>query len=204
MLLDEDLRAESNLKLYSLTGGNLKQIEYELTDSGLVFITDNLTDFYITVESKNNALAIGLGTSAGIVILLAGGFCILFVFLKKRKKAAATTTINLISLNEETVEQQMVQTNEPEPTLQEPIDKEFVIDGIHCFSYQSFLASLNYKDQYRQKEICSYSTEKAKRCAAGKGNGKRKELYWLGKRIAKGSSEYYDLLEKAKQIINSN
>ncbi len=84
----------------------------------LVFITDNLTDFYITVESKNNALAIGLGTSAGIVILLAGGFCILFVFLKKRKKAAATTTINLISLNEETVEQQMVQTNEPEPTLQ--------------------------------------------------------------------------------------
>ena len=204
LLLDEDLRAESNLKLYSLTGGNLKQIEYELTDSGLVFITDNLTDFYITVESKNNALAIGLGTSAGIVILLAGGFCILFVFLKKRKKAAATTTINLISLNEETVEQQMVQTNEPEPTLQEPIDKEFVIDGIHCFSYQSFLASLNYKDQYRQKEICSYSTEKAKRCAAGKGNGKRKELYWLGKRIAKGSSEYYDLLEKAKQIINSN
>lgn len=202
--LDDKTLSKSNLKLYREINGELKQIEYELTDSSLVFITDELTNFYITVESKNNALAIGLGTSAGIVILLAGGFCILIVFLKKRKQAAVTTTINLISLNEETVEQQMIQTNEPEPTLQEPIDKEFVIDGIHCFSYQSFLASLNYKDQYRQKEICSYSTEKAKRCAAGKGNGKRKELYWLGKRIAKGSSEYYDLLEKAKQIINSN
>ncbi len=202
--LDDETLSKSNLKLYREINGELKQIEYELTDSSLVFITDELTDFYITVESKNNALAIGLGTSAGIVILLAGGFCILFVLLKKRKKAAAIATINLISLNEETVEQQMVQTNEPEPILQEPIDKEFVIDGIYCFSYQSFLASLNYKDQYRQKEICSYSTEKAKRCAAGKGNGKRKELYWLGKRIIKGSIGYYDLLEKAKQIINSN
>ncbi len=205
LLLDEDLRAESNLKLYSLTDGNLKQIEYELTDSGLVFITDHLTDFYITVETKNNALGIGLGTSAGILILLTGGFWILFAVLKKKKQTINNEPVNVSVIEDNnTVEQQSVSSTEFEVVVQEPIDKEFDIDNIHCCSYQSFLASLNYKDQYRQKEICSYSAEKANRCAAGKGNGKRKELYWLGKRILKGSSEYYKLLEKAKKIINSN
>lgn len=68
LLLDEDLRAESTLKLYRLIDGNLEQIEFELTDSGLVFITDHLTDFYITAVTKNNVLEIGLGTSAGILI----------------------------------------------------------------------------------------------------------------------------------------
>lgn len=205
LLLNEDLRAESNLKLYSLTDGNLKQIEYELTDSGLVFIIDHLTDFYITVETKNNALGIGLGTSAGILILLTGGFWILFAVLKKKKQTINNEPVNVSVIEDNnTVEQQSVSSTESEVVVQEPIDKEFDIDNIHCCSYQSFLASLNYKDQYRQKEICSYSAEKANRCAAGKGNGKRKELYWLGKRILKGSSEYYKLLEKAKKIINSN
>lgn len=206
LTLDEEMLGKSNLKLYKITSGELKQVEYELTDLSLVFFTDELTDFYITVENKNNALWIGLGTSAGVLILLAAGLGILFVLLKKRKQATANVSTTVTSLSEkvDTVEQKPEHTAEPEPAVQVPLDKEFVIDGVYCLSYQSFLAALNYKDQYRQKEICSYSAEKANRCAAGKGNGKRKELYWLGKKITRGSSEYHKLLEKAKQIINSN
>lgn len=206
LLLDEDMLGKSNLKLYKLMDGDLKQLEYELTDSGLVFITDELTDFYITVDVQDNAFWIGLGTSAGILILITVGLAVLFVLLKKRKQATANVATTLISFNmkDETAERQSEPINEPEPIVQEPLDKEFVIDGIYCCSYQSFLASLNYRDQYRQKEICSYSAEKANRCAAGKGNGKRKDLYWKGKKIIKGSSLYNDLIEKAQDSISLN
>ena len=188
-----------------LAGGELKELEYEIKDSNLIFITDNLSDFYIAAEVHNTTLLRDLGIGAGVLIFLAAGLVFLIIAFKRRKKAAyKVAEVNVLQKKDETVVQRYADTNKNELKVCELKEKEFVIDGIRCRSYQSFLASLNYKDVFRQKEICSYATEKANRCAAGKGNGKRKELYWQGKKIKRDSKEYYELIEKATRINNLN
>lgn len=203
--LDGEMLGKSGLKLYGMLDGGLKELEYEIIDSKLTFVTDSLTDYYITAEIKSNALWIGLGVGIGLAVLLVGGFVLLFAVLKKRKCTVAEVAATEFSQAEnKNVMQEPMKTSEETQKSCEVVDKEFVLDGIYCRSYLSFLASLNYRDQLRQKEICSYTAEKANRCAVGKGNGKRKELYWLGKKIKRDSIEYCELIEKAKHIIGSN
>ncbi len=201
LMLGSEMLNKPKLLLYELSDGELKEIEFEIVDSRLVFITDNLSEFYIVAEIKNNALWIGLGVAAGVVIVLL--FLVLLILLRKKKRAL-TNVANLPNIKDETVAKFNIIVDEQKSVVLEPADKDFVIDGVYCRSYQSFLASLNYKDFHRQKEICSFSADKANRFAAGKGNGKRKDLYWQGKRIIRGSNEYYNLIERVKLIINSN
>lgn len=201
LMLGSEMLNKPKLLLYELSDGELKEIEFEIVDSRLVFITDNLSEFYIIAEIKNNALWIGLGVAAGEVIVLL--FLVLLVLLRKKKRAL-TNVANLLNIKDEKVAKFNIIVDEQKSVVLEPADKDFVIDGVYCRSYQSFLASLNYKDFHRQKEICSFSADKANRFAAGKGNGKRKDLYWQGKRIIRGSNEYYNLIERVKLIINSN
>ncbi len=202
--LDKDILSKSGLNLYGLTNGELKELDYEITDSQLVFVTNHLTDFYIAVE-KSNAIWIGLGVGIGVLLLVIFALLIIFLVLRRRKNVVpqvATTAPNVEVVK--TTQKSVPNSSKKHKPLEVGLsDQEFVIDGIYCRSYQSFLASLNYKDRYRQTEICSYPSEKANRCAAGKGNGKRKDLYWQGKKITKMSDEYQKLLEKANRLQNS-
>lgn len=43
---------------------------------------------------------------------------------------------------------------------------------------------------------------RAAACSNGKGGDKRRDLYWQGKRIMKGSKEYIEILQRAKQQMN--
>lgn len=202
LTLDTETLNKHGLKLYGMMDGEPKELEYEIIDTEMFFVTDSLTDFYITAEIKSNALWLGLGIGGGVAVLLFGGLALLLVILKKKKRVATElAAVECPQSENSNILPNPVITRETVQEIIEPTDKEFVFDGVYCRSYRSFLASLNYKDKIRQKEICSFSAEKAMRCAAGKGNGKRKELYWQGNKIVRDSETYFELVEKVKVIL---
>lgn len=202
--LDEETANLAGLKIYSLSDGKLKELKYERTDNILIFDTENLTDFYISIKVQNSALWIGLGIGGGLVVLIIIGLVVIVILKKKKRKILTEIAIAEEShSNIEVIENKSTSTIGTKNETSTEDEKEFVIDGIYCRTYQSFIASLNYKDKLRQREICSYTAEKANRCAAGKGNGKRKELYWQGKKIKYNSKEYVELLSKIDSINKS-
>lgn len=197
--LDGRLIGDKKIKLYTERDGIEVAIAFEIIDNFIVFETETFGYIYITYEkSYLFILWIALGC-----LLLASILTVSLIFIRRKKTfvsldcAAAVNDDIAVSGSL----QVSIQASENVSEVNGNYDSDFYIDGIYCKSYDSFMASLNYKNIIRQKEICSMDSTRAISCSIGKGGNKRKDLYWQGKRILRNSEEYAALINRAKSQI---
>ena len=74
----------------------------------------------------------------------------------------------------------------------------FTIDGVACASMEGFLQSLKYLCPKKQRQVCLLSGMEAKEAGVGKRRWKlTRNVYWCGKRYARLSPEYRELIFRA-------
>ena len=141
--------------------------------------------------ARHRGVFIGIAVAAALV--LCASACALLVFRRRKRRAAASVAARSLSAP-------TVAVPAPAPDFTPEAEVPFVLDGVPCSGKTAFIASLCYKDSTRQREICALPAEKAKACAAGKGGEKRRDLYWQGVSILRGSREYKSLLQRVDSL----
>ncbi|MDE7394638.1 MAG: hypothetical protein K2M95_00755 [Clostridiales bacterium] len=199
--LDSELIGNKRIKLHTEHNGIASVVDFKIVDGFIEFETDNLEGvFYLTYqESYLFILWIVLG-----ILLFASASGVSLILIRKRKRpvvsgerAAAVAVDMTVSENV----QETVPASERTQEENSASDCDFYIDGVYCKSYDSFIASLNYKNIIRQREVCGTDAAHAIACSVGKGGDKRKDLYWQGKRIMRDSEEYNAFIQKVKSQI---
>lgn len=95
-------------------------------------------------------------------------------------------------------------TGYPSSSLSNFAPHPFVIDDVLCNSMEGFLQSLKFSSEEMQKYVCTLVGK------AAKFKGKKKKwytdqlLYWKGKKYARKSNEYQNLLNKAYNALYEN
>ena len=75
---------------------------------------------------------------------------------------------------------------------------QFVLDGITCSAFESFLQSLKFKKEKEQTAICKMNGLNAKITGNKKRLWKiRKRIYWKGQSYKMYSDEFYKLIDRA-------
>lgn len=188
--LDRGLMNKHDLKIVSFINGESQELNYFINGNEISFETNTISNIYIITVNRAYIAAIIISIA---VVLFTALFLIFYIRCKR-------------SRSEKLIKNEIICAVPLQPIEEKQIDNleiieahEFELDGAYCNSYKSFLAALNYKDIARQKEICAMPSDRAERFATGKGNGKRRDLYWQGKYVKKDSREYKQLLAEAEK-----
>ena len=192
--LDKKTASSKNFTLLQVVDGDYQEIEFTIEDDKLIFYADSPSEIVLLAEKQNDWVWYVL---AVIFVIIA--FVITIIFIVRRKKKSVV----IANLTEENYQQDIIKQkidNVIYDTI-DPIEISFVIDGVECTGLESFLASLCYKDILKQKEVARLNAKQAWSRANGKGGAKRRELYWQGKRIIRDSEEYFELVERAKDLV---
>ncbi|MDE5721649.1 MAG: hypothetical protein K2I30_02775 [Clostridia bacterium] len=190
--------------LYKNTDGEIIAAPHEIRDGKLIFTAENISEFAIVADRNYLPLWICLGI---IPVAAAAAVAIIFIVRKRRSNmaCAADTCLEQTALSgsEPLVAHKVeaVKAVEKEYEVIDPIcGVPFVLDGVHCKSYEWFLKSLNFKNVKKQKLICEGDEEAAKLFESTPHNA----AYWYGKRYNKNSKKYAELILKARQATHEN
>ena len=106
------------------------------------------------------------------------------------------------------VKQKIIDIGKDEGYLSETLSNfashTFIIDCIKCKSMEGFLQSLKFKDEEKQKAVCSLIGLKAKYKGKNQKWWKNQLLFWKGNEIKRESLEYQELLNKAFRELLKN
>lgn len=95
-------------------------------------------------------------------------------------------------------------TGYPSAALSNFSPHPFIFDGVECNSMEGLLQSFKFSNPDIQKEVCKLVGKQAKFKGKKKKWWKNQTLYWKGKKYARNSKEYQDLLDRAFEALSTN
>lgn len=187
--LDKKYLSSKDFTVLQAVGDGYQEIEYEIEDGKLIFYVDSLCQFVVLAKTPQHWIWY-VAAAILATVVVAAAVTATYIFTKKKKAQLNCQRAN------ETVWEVVASADDVLPAA-ELVEVPFVVDGVECAGWESFLAALCYKDVAKQKEVAKLSAKQAWARANGKGGAKRREVYWQGKKIIRDSREYRDLIQRA-------
>lgn len=89
----------------------------------------------------------------------------------------------------------------PASALSNFAPRNFIFDGVQCYSIEGVLQSFKFEDIEMQKHVCTLIGRAAKAKGANKKWWKKQELYWQGNVYKRDSEDYQNLLNRLYQTV---
>lgn len=201
--LTEEILNQEGLRIEFIDAdGRVVSPDFSLNGNVLTFTANNVAGFAVVADTDFTLLYILLGVAVFIITCVV---IIVLIFRKKKKQIIRLEEVGASDRDHEQTDEPFTarqsNTGELDDTvdLESPsLDKPFVFDGIKCLSYEWFLRGLSVRTMEKQERICS-GDEKA---FALKESLPRKYVFWRGKKYAKNSEKYKQLLERARRAAD--